>query len=100
MNLIPIQALPSQTLQVTLAGQTCEIAIFQKSTGLFLNLSVDGTPRVSGVLCHNRVRLVRYRYLGFIGDLSFIDTQGQDDPQYAGLGSRWVLAYLSQDELS
>lgn len=94
MNLVPLQPLPSQTLNVSLAGQACVIAIYQKTTGVFLNLTVDGAPRVFGVLCHDRVRLVRQAYLGFIGDLSFIDTQGRTDPIYTGLGNRYVLAYL------
>lgn len=100
MNLIPIQPLPSQILNVSLAGQSCTIAVYQKSTGVFLNLYVAGVPKVLGVICHDRVRLVRQAYLGFTGDLSFIDTQGKDDPQYTGMGSRWVLAYLTPGDLA
>lgn len=100
MNLIPLQPLPSQTLNVFLAGQACTIAIYRKVTGVFLDLTVASVPRVAGVLCHDRVRLVRQAYLGFVGDLSFIDTQGRDDPQYTGMGSRWVLAYLTPDDLA
>lgn len=100
MNIIPLQPLPSQILNVSLAGQACVISVYQKTTGLFLNLTVTNTPRVFGVLCHDRVRLVRQPYLGFIGDLSFIDTQGVDDPQYTGLGSRWVLAYLTPEDVA
>lgn len=100
MNFIPLQPFPSQTLNVSLAGQACTIAIYQKTTGVFLDLTVAGVSRVSGVLCHDRVRLVRQAYLGFVGDLSFIDTQGSDDPQYTGMGSRWVLAYLTPGDLA
>ncbi|WP_321900039.1 hypothetical protein [Paraburkholderia heleia] len=28
------------------------------------------------------------------GDLAFMDMQGADDPQYTGLGSRWLLVWL------
>lgn len=38
--------------------------------------------------------IVRSAYLGFIGDLAFIDTQGTSDPIYAGLGTRFQLVYL------
>lgn len=100
MIVVPLQSLPSQTLSVSLAGQACAIAIFQKTTGVFLDLTLAGSPCISGVLCHDRVRLVRQPYLGFIGELSFIDTQGGDDPQYTGMGSRWVLAYLTPDDLA
>jgi hypothetical protein len=38
--------------------------------------------------------------VGFIGDLIFIDTQGTSDPNYTGLGSRFLLAYLSPTDLA
>jgi hypothetical protein len=43
--------------------------------------------------------MVRETYLGFIGDLSFTDTQGTSDPVYTGLGSRFVLLYLEASDL-
>jgi hypothetical protein len=46
------------------------------------------------VLCRDLVYLVREAYLGFTGDLTFIDAEGADDPQYSGLGSRWQLVYI------
>jgi len=97
---IPMQPLPSQFFGVTLDGQSCVISVYQKSTGLFLDLAVANAPCVSAALCRDRVRIVREAYLGFLGDLAFIDTQGTQDPEYTGLGSRWVLAYLSPDEIA
>ncbi len=49
---------------------------------------------MNGVLCRNLVYLVREAYLGFTGDLTFMDTEGGDDPYYTGLGSRWLLVYI------
>jgi hypothetical protein len=37
---------------------------------------------------------VRDEYLGFIGDLAFFDTQGMTDPDWTGLGSRYILGYF------
>lgn len=99
MNLIPLQPIPSQTFAVTLAGQSCVIAVYAKTTGLYLDLTLSGLPIVGAVRCHNLVRLVRQAYLGFVGDLAFVDTQGTTDPVYTGLGSRYVLAYFAPDEL-
>lgn len=99
MMTIPLQAVPSQTLSVLLAGQNCQIAVYQKSTGLFLSLSINDAPAVLGVLCRDRVRLVRQAYMGFVGDLAMIDTQGLSDPEYSGLGSRFQLAYVEASEL-
>lgn len=92
---IPIQPVPAQTVSVTLGSQPCAITIYQKSTGLFLDLAVNDAPIVTGVLCHNLVKIVRDAYLGFTGDLAFLDTQGTDDPTYDGLGGRYLLLYLS-----
>ncbi|MEN4918189.1 hypothetical protein ABE485_05920 [Achromobacter spanius] len=82
-----------------LSGQNCQISVYQKTTGIYLDLEVDNSPIVTTVLCHDRVRLVRSAYLGFFGDLTFVDTQGHADPQYENLGSRFVLAYLEALEL-
>lgn len=98
MMLIPLQPVPSQTLTVSLASQSCQIAVYQKTTGLYLDLSLAQRPIISCVLCRNRVLLVRQAYLGFAGDLAFVDTQGSADPVYSGLGTRFLLAYLLPGE--
>ncbi|HFX7230513.1 TPA: hypothetical protein ACIFST_000048 [Citrobacter farmeri] len=43
--------------------------------------------------------MVRYKYLGFSGDLVFLDNAGQLDPSYEGLGGRFVLYYIEESEL-
>lgn len=100
MNIIPIKATPNQTFKVVLAGQYCRINLYTLSTGLYLDLLVDNAPIITGRLCLNSVLLVRQAYLGFIGDLIFNDTQGASDPDYAGLGSRYRLLYLTPAEVS
>lgn len=94
ISIIPLQAVPSQSFSVGLSNQACQLNIYQKSTGLFFDLLVANVPVVTGVICRNLTKLVRYLYLGFIGDLAFIDTQGSSDPYYTGLGSRYLLAYI------
>ncbi len=99
MLAIPLTAVPNQTLKATLNGQYCTLNIYTLSTGLYLDLLVNGSPIVQGVLCLNKVLIVRELYLGFIGDLVFADTQGESDPDYTGLGSRFVLMYVYPSEL-
>lgn len=94
MLTIPLAATPSQRLSVTLAQQSCGLAVYQKRTGLYLDLYAAGNMIIAGVLCRNLVYLVREAYLGFVGDLTFVDTAGDDDPQYSGLGRRWRLLYI------
>ncbi len=105
--IVPLQAVASQTVSVTLGAQPCTISVYQKvisvqdTTGaiptvtpLFLDLYINGVLTVGGCLCRNTVKLVRDAYLGFVGDLVFYDTEGDADPVYTGLGSRFILVYL------
>lgn len=99
MQTIPLQATPSQSLSIVLANQNCQINVYQKTTGVYLDLAISNSPIVDAVICLNRVRMVREKYLGFIGDLAFVDTQGTNDPDYSGLGSRYQLIYLEASDL-
>lgn len=98
MLIVPLQPVPNQTLQVQLAGQPCTLNLFQYTYGLFASVYVGDVLIIASVLCQNFNRIVRSTYLGFVGDLVFLDTQGTDDPIYTGLGSRFVLLYLTPDE--
>ncbi len=99
MKIVPVTDTYAQSLSVTLAGQSCRIDLSQKSVGLVLDLYVNDTLIIGGVLCLNRARVVRSLYLGFVGDLVFIDTQGTSDPTSPGLGSRFLLYYLETSDL-
>lgn len=100
MQTIPIADVSSQTLSVQLGGQSCSISIYLKSTGLFCNLSVANALIIGGVICQNVNRIVRDAYLGFVGDLVFVDTQGIADPTSPGLGSRYFLVYLEAADIA
>lgn len=99
MLIIPTRAVPSQIVNVTLGGQSCRLDIRQRATGLFIDVYVNDAVIVAGVLCLNLNRIVRSVYLGFIGDLAFVDAAGNADPDYALLGSRYFLAYLAPNEI-
>lgn len=99
MQLIPIKAVPNQTVTVGLGGQACQINIRQTLYGLVVDLYVSNVLVLAGALALDRNRIVRDGYLGFSGDLTFIDTQGTSDPTSTGLGARFRLAYLLPNEL-
>lgn len=99
MQVVPLQPIANQTLQVQLNGQACTLDVFQTTFGLFITVYVGATLIVATVICENVNRIVRSTYLGFSGDLVFLDTQGAEDPNYVGLGSRFQLLYLFPDEL-
>lgn len=100
MLVVPTKAIPNQTLQVQLAGQSCTINVYQLAYGLFVDLFIGDTLIVAGVIAENLNRIVRGLYLGFVGDLVFFDASGAGaDPVYTELGVRFVLVYLEASEL-
>lgn len=99
MLIIPTAAVASQTFNVVLGSQSCTINLYQKSGLMFCDLLVSAVTVMSGVICRDRVRLVRQKYLDFNGDLVFIDQQGTSDPIYTGLGSQFCFYYLEEDDL-
>jgi hypothetical protein len=94
MQLIPLMAVPSQTIQPTLGGQRTRINIYHRTTGLYCDVFLNDVIVVGGVVCHQNSLIVRDFYRGFAGDLMIVDQQGNDDPQWNGLGIRWVLYWL------
>lgn len=90
---IPLSAVPAQKLSVQLSGKSCRISVYQKRTGLYVDISVNDHPVLSGVLGRDRTWLVRGAHFGFPGDLTFIDSQGMSDPHHTGLGSRYRLVW-------
>lgn len=98
MQQLAIQAVPSQQIKVVLGGQNCQIAIYQKSQGMFFDLNSNGEDVSIATICRNAVPLNPINYNGFQGNFIFIDTQGSDDPSYDGLGTRFQLIYLTAAE--
>jgi hypothetical protein len=100
VKIVPLTPTPSQVLTIALGGQACQINVYQKRGGLYVDLSVNDQLIIGGVIGLNLNRIVRSVYLGFIGDLAFVDTQGSNDPDYTGLGDRYLLAYLEAADLA
>lgn len=101
MLVVPLQPIANQTVQAQLNNQACTISVFQYAYGLFITLYVGNTLIVASVICENLVLLVLGSYLGFSGNLLFVDTQGEENPVYTGFGpnGRFQLVYLSPQEL-
>lgn len=98
MFVIPIQPIPAQILTVVLDGQNCQISLYQKNPCMFADLTVGDSPVSQGVQVRDSIQLNPNDYEGFDGNLFVVDTQGNDDPVYTGLGSRFQLIYLTEVE--
>lgn len=99
MQEISLQPAKAQEVRVTLGNQSCRIRLHQRSTGFYIDLWENDAPVMQGVICLNCTRLVRYPYLKFAGDLVFVDTLGTNDPAWSGIGDRFKLYYLTDEEL-
>jgi len=96
---IPLQAVPNQTLGVTLARQTVNIALRQNGGSLYFDLALGDESIVITRICRDRQRLLLdAEYKGFQGEFIFVDTQGVDDPVWTGLDQRFALLYLAVGE--
>jgi len=98
MVIVPAQPVANQEIRILLDGQECVISLRQKSQGLFFDLLVGDSPLVSSVICRDVAALVCREYLGFQGNLVFLDMSGSEDPNSTGLGTRWILLYLTASE--
>lgn len=90
---IPLSAVAYQSLRVPLSGHAVRVDLQQRATGLYAAVWVDEVAVLAGALCQDRTWLVRSNARTLPGDLAFADTQGTQDPDYTGLGARFVLVY-------
>lgn len=101
---VQLGAVASQTVTINLNQQSCLIELrtlgLDDDAHLFFSLTLAGTPIVTTRVARNLQRLlIDAQYRGFQGDFMFIDTQGDTDPVYTGLNTRYVLVYIPPDEL-
>lgn len=117
MQVISLAADPSQTLLPTLGGQSAQINLYQLGAGgaaaMYMDLISAGVQILTCRKCKSYgnipntrapFMLVGRHYLGFQGDLMFLDTQASASnptlpPEFAGLGTRWQLLYFTVADL-
>lgn len=99
MQTITLQPIKAQRVSASLGGQDCQIRLVQRTSGLFIDVALNGIWIVQGVMCLNCNKLVRYEHLGLQGELFFADTVGDSDPVYDELGSRFQLFYATKEEM-
>jgi hypothetical protein len=95
---IPLRKVPNQKLDVELDGQQCGIRLVTRLGRLFCGLTVDDATVWDGIIVRDRLPLKQSRMQLLRGDLMFVDTEGKDDPRWAKLGDRFVLAYFGEGE--
>lgn len=93
MEIATVAGRARQLLTLPLGTAIATISLSQLGTGLYADIGIDGTLIAAGILALDGVPLLNNPYLGFPGDIAIFDTQGNDDPDYTGLGSRFQLLW-------
>lgn len=106
---IPIQPVPNQSLTVVVNQINCKINLNTRTKPNYFNLDLDLEERefvlyfdleansssiTRATICENLTPLIKQDYLGFSGNFIFVDLEGDSNPFYEGLGSRFRLLYL------
>ena len=98
---IPLNQVPNQQFNVVLEEQDCTIHLYQRNARLYMDLFLDGVALRYGAVCLPHLDIVAHPY-PFAGRLVFADTLSkpaqQQPPQYAELGTRYKLYYLTDEE--
>lgn len=95
---ISTSAIPWQEFSVLLDDQKCLIRLRQVGGRLFCDLECNDEVVFEGRICANDMDINCFNSRKFSGHLFFIDTKGDEDPQYEGLNDRWLLCYETGEE--
>lgn len=90
---IPLDALPNQSFSIEIGESDVELEFITRGSFMYMNLKVNEEEKLNGVICLNNTNLLLYPTIGIKGKMYFKDTQGNLDPIYFGLGTRWLLVY-------
>lgn len=81
---IVLSPVKAQQFTVTLGAQVCTIRLNQRTTGMYIDITVNGEPCLYGVLCLNNNRIVRYRIPAVSGRSVFFRHGGEPRSRLAG----------------
>ena len=90
---IPLSATPAQKTAVTINEQDITVSLHTMLRRLYADVQLNNQHIIRNRICLNNTPLINEAWRGLNGELYFIDTQGQNNPQWQGLGSRFILVY-------
>lgn len=92
--IVPLQAIPSQQLNTQLGGQAITLKVYQKDDEIFCDLWNDSVLIWAGIVCLTDREIKPAKFMNFNGQLIFRDLIGDENPDFEGFGSRWILQYV------
>lgn len=90
---IPLEAIPYQTVSFELDSKAVTVSLRQLGTSLFFSIWINTEPLYLNVRATNSGKICAFPSSKISTDLRIIDTVGDEDPRYDGLGTRWRLVY-------
>nr|DAH29442.1 MAG TPA: hypothetical protein [Bacteriophage sp.] len=103
MTEVPLIATPNQELAIELEEQDCTIQVRQLGNYTYLTLWVDSTLIVENAICMPGVAILQGYVHGFRGNFVLVDSSDPNNQQlsnYTELGSRFILLYLTDEEIN
>lgn len=94
---IPLSAIPFQIVNAVVNGQNYRITVRQLGSDIYTSLVVDDEQVTNSVMAAARGKLIPWSQTIAQTMLYWIDTQGNERPQYSGLGDRWRLVYEASE---
>ena len=96
---LSLEQIPNQEFEIILNGQDCKIHLYTRGEYLYFDLYVADTPFFYGAICYDRTRVIPISRDSFNGNFIFVDTLSRSNPEYSRLNERYILYYLTDDEL-
>lgn len=103
MTEVPLIATPNQELAIELEEQDCTIQVRQLGNYTYLTLWIDSTLIVENAICIPGVAILQGYVHGFRGNFVLVDSSDPNNQQlsnYTELGSRFILLYLTDEEIN
>ena len=90
---IPLQPIPHQIVACVVGGQSFEITVRQSGSSLFTSTVIDGEQIAQTVRATSGGSITPWADARVGTQVRWHDSLGDEDPQYEGLGARWMLCY-------
>ena len=90
---ISLQPIPYQIVACVIGGQSFEITVRQIGSNLYSSTVVDGEQITKAVRATSGGSITPWADSRVGTQVRWHDSQGDEDPQFDGLGSRWVLCF-------
>jgi hypothetical protein len=113
MQIIQTSPVANQIVNTVLNNQATQLNIYQlddgTNYGLYMDVLLNNVQIIGGVQCLNRNLIIVNEYLGYSGDFMWVDMNSTaliynmlvgSDPIYTGLGTQYLLWYLTPQNLS